>query len=79
MRGIHLAIHIAPIDIAVSVSVADQKLVLGRAAGVRRRDGGVGAHVGELAFLATSGCVEQLGRHHVEMNSASGCEALILE
>src|SRR6185437_8667268 len=79
VRGVHLAIHIAPIDIAVSGRVADQELVLGRAAGVRCGDGSVRSHVGELAFLTPSSCVEELRRHHVEMNSAGGCEALILE
>jgi hypothetical protein len=68
VRGREPGILLPP-DVGSAVRFFHDELVLGRAAGVWRRDGGEGAAVGQLAFLPSDRVLDQAGGTQVRVDS----------
>ncbi len=73
------AIHIAPPHVVLGSRFFDEELVLGGAAGVGRGDADERSAVGERAFIAADGRLDELGCDEIPMNGPLGRESECFE
>src|SRR5262249_39518352 len=65
VRALHRPVHLAPVDLALAGRVADDELVIRRAAGVRARAARQRTFGGDDAFVAPDGLFIQRGRREI--------------
>ena len=69
-------VDLAPVHVTLGARLPDDELVVGRAAGVRRRDGDERTHVGEAALAAADRRLDELGGDEVPVHRAGRVKIL---
>jgi hypothetical protein len=79
VRLAHRLVDLPPVDVGLARRLAHHELVVGRAAGVRRRHRHERPHVGERPLAAPHGGLHELGRRVVPVDLAGRGDAERLE
>ena len=79
VRRLHRPVDRTPVDVTLGLGAPDDELVVGRPSGVRRRDRGERAHLGELALGESYGVLHELRSDEVPVNRSGGAQPLSVE